>query len=103
VKRGEIYLADLGEPVGHEQALRRPVLIVSSDQWLLTDPPVVTVVPLTRSHRRRSSHVEIEPGTAGSPTSATPNVRTFEPSHQRGSSAASVRLTRSGWHESTLF
>ncbi len=65
VRRGEIHLADLGEPVGHEQALRRPVVIVSSDLWLRTNPPVVTTVPLTRTDRSRSTHVEIEPGLSG--------------------------------------
>lgn len=65
MRRGELYLADLGEPVGHEQALTRPVLIVSSDPWLLTSPPVVAVIPLTRSHRHSSSQVEVEPGGSG--------------------------------------
>lgn len=65
MRRGELYLADLGEPVGHEQALRRPVLVVSADAWLRTNPPVVTVLPLTRTYRARSTHVEVEPGTSG--------------------------------------
>lgn len=65
MKRGDLYLADLGEPVGHEQAFRRPVLVVSADPWLLSEPPVVAVLPLTRTHRGRSTHVEIEPGASG--------------------------------------
>ena len=65
MRRGDLYLADLGEPVGHEQALRRPVLIVSANPWLLSDPPVVVVLPLTRSYRSRSTHVEVEPGRSG--------------------------------------
>jgi mRNA interferase MazF len=65
VRRGELYLADLGDPIGHEQASSRPVLVVSSDPWLLSGPPVVTVLPVTRSFRHSSSHVELEPGTSG--------------------------------------
>lgn len=65
VRRGSILLADLGEPIGHEQARVRPVLIVSAQEWLETDPPVVTVLPLTRTHRNRTTHIEIEPGSSG--------------------------------------
>jgi mRNA interferase MazF len=65
VSRGDVYLAALGEPIGHEQAGDRPVLIVSAPAWLNTSPPVIAVVPLTRSYRDRSTHVEIEAGTSG--------------------------------------
>lgn len=65
MRRGDIYFADLGEPIGHEQALRRPVLIVSAPQWIDSKPPVLAVLPLTRSHQRRATHVEIEPGSSG--------------------------------------
>lgn len=65
MKRGDIFLADLGDPIGHEQALRRPVVIVSADPWLVSNPPVVTVLPVTRTYRQRSSHVELEPGASG--------------------------------------
>lgn len=65
MRRGEIYLADLGDPVGHEQAMRRPVLVVSAQPWLESNPPVITVLPMTRTHRQRTTHVEVEPGTSG--------------------------------------
>jgi mRNA interferase MazF len=65
VSRGDIYLAVLGEPIGHEQSGDRPVLVVSAIAWLNSSPPVITVVPLTRSYRQRSTHVEIEPGRSG--------------------------------------
>lgn len=58
-------MADLGEPVGHEYGLRRPVLIVSHQGWLDAQPPVVSVVPLTRTRRNWPTHVEIEPGISG--------------------------------------
>ena len=65
MNRGDIYLADLGAQVGHEQATTRPVLIVSAQPWLDSNPPVVTVLPLTRTHRGGPTHVEIEPGASG--------------------------------------
>ena len=65
VSRGEIYLAALGEPIGHEQGGDRPVLIVSASAWLNSSPPVVAVVPLTRTFRQRSTHIEIESGVSG--------------------------------------
>ncbi|MFE3460192.1 type II toxin-antitoxin system PemK/MazF family toxin [Nocardiopsis aegyptia] len=65
MRRGEIHMADLGDPIGHEQALRRPVLLVNAQPWLESDPPVVMALPLTRTHRPDPAHVEIEPGSSG--------------------------------------
>jgi mRNA interferase MazF len=65
VNRGDVQLADLGDPIGHEQALRRPVVVVSAEAWLESNPPVLTVVPVTRTQRSRSTHVDIEPGSSG--------------------------------------
>lgn len=58
-------MADLGDPVGHEQGLRRPVLVISDQAWLDSGPPVIMIVPFTRTRRGRPTHVEIEPGTSG--------------------------------------
>lgn len=33
IERGDIYWVDLGEPVGHEPAKRRPVAVISSDSF----------------------------------------------------------------------
>jgi mRNA interferase MazF len=65
VRRGEIYLAGLGSTVGHEQSLTRLVLVLSAQPWLDSHPPVVTVVPLTRTRRQSPTHVEVEPGESG--------------------------------------
>jgi mRNA interferase MazF len=56
---------DFGTPVGHEQAGRRPAVIVSPD--LLNQGPsgVVIVVPLTTTRRDLPSHVEIDVGESG--------------------------------------
>lgn len=47
IARGELWWADLGLPRGSAPALRRPVLIVSADQYNRSDLGTVTVVVLT--------------------------------------------------------
>lgn len=65
MRRGDIHLADLGDPVGHEQAFVRPVVVLSAQPWLDSRPPVVFVVPITRTRRDAPTHVEIESGSSG--------------------------------------
>jgi mRNA interferase MazF len=47
IARGELWWADLGLPRGSAPALRRPVLIVSADQYNRSRLRTVTVVVLT--------------------------------------------------------
>jgi mRNA interferase MazF len=61
VRQGDVYLADLGEPVGHEQGGVRPVVILSSAAWLRIERPVVHVAPLTTTHYASPLRVEVEP------------------------------------------
>jgi mRNA interferase MazF len=49
--RGELWWADLGLPKGSAPALRRPVLIVSADQYNRSKLRTVTVVVLTSNAR----------------------------------------------------
>lgn len=58
-RRGEIWLLDLGEPVGHEQGWQRPALVVSSDEWN-RHAHVVTVLPITRTQHELPTRVAIE-------------------------------------------
>ena len=91
VERGELYLAELGEPVGHEQGGERPVLVVSAQPWLNAQPPVVAVLPLTRTYRERSTHVEVESGASGLSTTSyakCEDIRAISPdrlAHRMGS------------------
>ena len=64
-RRGEIWLVDFGEPIGREQAGRRPAVVVSADR--LNDSPagVVIVVPCTTTNRGLPSHVELDPQRTG--------------------------------------
>ena len=63
--RGDVHDVDLGQPVGHEPAFRRPAVVVSVD--ILNNGPggLITVVPITSAAYGLRSHVEIEPGTTG--------------------------------------
>jgi mRNA interferase MazF len=63
--RGEIWLVDFGDPVGHEQAGKRPAVVISADP--LNDSPagVVVVIPITTMYRGLPKHVEIDPGSSG--------------------------------------
>lgn len=63
--RGEVYEVDLGQPVGHEPAFRRPAVVVSVD--ILNNSPgqLVMVVPVTTAAYGLRSHVELEPGSSG--------------------------------------
>ena len=64
-RRGEVWLIDFGEPVGSEQAGRRPGVVVSADRLNESPAGVVIVVPCTTARRSIPSHIEIEPGQSG--------------------------------------
>jgi mRNA interferase MazF len=65
LRRGEVWLTDLGEPVGHEQGNRRPSVIVSAHRLNTSSGGLVIVVPFTRTRRPSPMHVEVEPGSSG--------------------------------------
>lgn len=51
IARGDLWWADLGLPRGSAPALRRPVVILSSDQYNRSRLATVTVVIVTTSTR----------------------------------------------------
>ena len=51
MRRGEIWWADFGLPVGSEPGFRRPVLVVQSDPFNQSTISTVIVVPLTKNLR----------------------------------------------------
>ncbi len=65
LSRGEIWLADLNPTRGHEQAGRRPVLVISADAYNRGPSGLVFVLPLTRTDRRIPIHVEVRPPEGG--------------------------------------
>jgi mRNA interferase MazF len=69
IRRGEIYFVDLNPVQGHEQAGRRPVLVVSDDA-VNCQPLVVAVVIGTRSEnlpRDYPTNVRLPAGEGGLP------------------------------------
>ena len=63
--RGEIWYADLDPIKGHEQAGKRPVLILSANSFNHGPATLVIVAPLTRTERRLPIHVEVNPPEGG--------------------------------------
>lgn len=51
VRRGEIYWADLDPVVGHEQAGRRPVVVVQNDVGNQVSPTTIVAVITSRQLR----------------------------------------------------
>lgn len=68
--RGEVWLADLNPTRGHEQAGRRPILVVSHDLFNQGPAELVIVLPLTSTHRGVPSHVPITPPEGGLKTAS---------------------------------
>lgn len=64
-RRGDVWLVDFGEPVGHEQGWKRPAVVVSSDHLNDSQASLVIVVPVTSTRWGLPSHVEIETGQSG--------------------------------------
>ena len=63
-RRGEIWYGHLDPVVGHEQAGRRPVVVVSDDFFNQSAAELAVVVPLTTRRRGLPLHVDV-PATEG--------------------------------------
>jgi mRNA interferase MazF len=63
--RGEIWLADLDPTRGHDQAGRRPVLVLSDDLFNRGPAELVVVLPITSRVRGIPLHVRVVPPEGG--------------------------------------
>lgn len=63
--RGEIWFVNLDPVAGHEQAGKRPCLIISDDRNNHGPSGLVAILPLTRTRRSNPFHVPIEPPDGG--------------------------------------
>jgi mRNA interferase MazF len=63
--RGAGWHADLNPTRGHEQARRRPVLVVSEDLFNRGPAGLVIVLPMTSTIRNVPSHVPMSPPEGG--------------------------------------
>ena len=62
-RRGDIWLVDLGHPVGHEAGSRRFGLVVSADAQ--NQLGIITILPITETRTGYASNVEVEPSPSG--------------------------------------
>jgi mRNA interferase MazF len=67
IRRGEVWLAELGPTRGREQAGERPVLVVSADPINQSAADLVVAVPLTTRRRGVPTHVEVRQPAGGLP------------------------------------
>ncbi len=68
--RGEIWMVDFGQPVGHEQGLKRPAVIISKQELadtahihglLIAVPGTSTVQINAKTKQTRISCIKVEP------------------------------------------
>ena len=63
--RGEVWLVDFDPTRGHEQAGKRPALIISTDRFNRSAAGLVIVLPLTSKAKNIRSHVPVRPPEGG--------------------------------------
>jgi mRNA interferase MazF len=63
--RGEVWLADLNPVKGHEQAGKRPCLVISVDLFNQGASGLIVVLPITSKEKRIPFHVELSPPEGG--------------------------------------
>ena len=64
-QRGEIWLLDLDPTRGHEQAGRRPALILTVDGFNAGPAGLVMAIPVTKTIRPVPTHVIVRPPEGG--------------------------------------
>ncbi|MBI2264263.1 MAG: type II toxin-antitoxin system PemK/MazF family toxin [Armatimonadetes bacterium] len=64
-RRGEVWFTDLNPTRGHEQAGRRPVLVISIDAFNTGPADLVLVLPITSNQRGVLYHVSVTPPECG--------------------------------------
>lgn len=62
---GDVWLVNLDPTLGHEQAGRRPAVIVSEDGFNHGAGQMVVIVPMTRTARGVPLHVPVDPPEGG--------------------------------------
>lgn len=76
IERGDVWWADLEEPVGSHPGGRRPVAVVSADAFNTSRIATVTVAMITSNTRRAAApgNVSLAAGTVGLPKDSVVNV-----------------------------
>lgn len=76
IAQGEIWWADLGEPIGSEPGFRRPVVVVQSDSFNRSRISTIVCVPLTSNLRWADApgNVALDRAATGLPKESVANV-----------------------------
>jgi mRNA interferase MazF len=64
-RRGEVWLVDFSPVEGHEQAGRRPALVLSVDGFNASAAELVTVLPITSKARTLRTRIAVTPPEGG--------------------------------------
>lgn len=76
IGQGEVWWADLGEPLGSEPGFRRPVIVVQGDSFNRSRISTVVCVPLTSNMRWAGApgNVPLAADVTGLPKDSVANV-----------------------------
>lgn len=76
ISQGDVWWADLGEPVGSEPGFRRPVIVVQGDGFNRSTLRTVVAVPLTSNLRWAAApgNVRLTARATGLPRDSVTNV-----------------------------
>lgn len=65
IQQRDIWFVDLNPVVGHEQAKKRPCLILSPDKFNATSSELIVILPMTSTFRDLMTFVAVEPSKSG--------------------------------------
>ena len=68
--RGEVWLVDFDPTRGHEQAGRRPAVVLSTDALNNSQAGLLIVLPVTSKAKQIRSHVRVDPPEGGFKTAS---------------------------------
>lgn len=71
IRRGEVWLADLGQPSGSEQGGVRPIIVVQNNVGNVKSPTVITVPLTTQKKACLPTQGTVRPGRSGLRTAST--------------------------------
>ena len=76
ISQGDVWWADLGEPVGSEPGFRRPIIVVQGDSFNRSALRTVVAVPLTSNLRWAAApgNVRLAARSTGLPRDSVANV-----------------------------
>lgn len=77
-KQGDIIVADLDPVVGHEQAGRRPMVIISNNDYLRLAKPLCIACPISNTDNDYPMHVPLDRRTHTTGSILCQHVKTLD-------------------------